>query len=267
MSKAEELATRLRQAEERLERARGMETLGRLSGGIAHEFNNLLTGILGYASLLRTLLPEGGDGHEAAVMIERSARRASELTRRLLEYSRRESANPRPVEIHKLLGEAIGILSRSVGKGVEIRTELRAPSDLVMGDPEALLQALLNLGINAGEAMPGGGLLTFATGAFASDGSVTFEDVPVPEGAYVSVSVTDTGCGIPESIRDQVFAAFFTTKAPGEGAGLGLPLVRSCIRGHGGFLHLESREGSGTTFRILLPAAPASGEPGGTRSS
>jgi signal transduction histidine kinase len=267
MSQVEELAKRLRQAEERLAQARKMETLGRLAGGIAHDFNNLLTGILGYASFLRNLLPESGDGHEAAVMIERSARRASELTRRLLDYSRRETVKLRPVGVHQLLGEAIGILSRSVGKGVEIRTELLAPSDLVMGDPDALLQAVLNLGINAGEAMPGGGLLTFATCPFASDGSVTFDDVPVPEGEYVSVSVSDTGCGIPEAIRGQVFAPFFTTKSPGEGAGLGLPLVRACVRGHGGFLRMESQVGAGTTFRILLPAAPASGGPGGTRPS
>jgi two-component system cell cycle sensor histidine kinase/response regulator CckA len=256
-SQIEDLASRLRNAEEQLAQAQKMEVLGRLTGGIAHDFNNLLTGILGYASLLKTSLPEGGDGYEAAEYIERSALRASELTRQLLAYSRRESPKLRPVGIHKVLGEAIQILSRSVNKNVEIRADLRAPSDQVMGDPGALLQALLNLGVNASDAMPAGGILTLATAPFASDGTVPFNDAPVPEGGYVSVSVSDTGSGIPESIRDQVFAPFFTTKAPGEGTGLGLSMVHTCIRSHRGFLRLESRVGRGTTFQFLIPAADA----------
>ncbi len=257
-SQVEELASRLRNAEEQLAQAQKMEVLGRLTGGIAHDFNNLLTGILGYASLLKTFLPEGGDGYEAADYIERSARRASELTRQLLAYSRRESPKLRPVEIHQVLREAIQILSRSVDKNVDIRTDLRALPDRVMGDPGALLQAVLNLAVNASDAMPSGGVLTLSTAPFSSDGTACFDDIPVPEGGYVSVSVADTGSGIPEAIRAQVFAPFFTTKAPGEGTGLGLSMVHTCIRSHRGFLRLDSRVGEGTTFQFLLPAA---GEP------
>jgi two-component system cell cycle sensor histidine kinase/response regulator CckA len=273
-SQVEELSARLRNAEEQLAQAQKMEVLGRLTGGIAHDFNNLLTGILGYASLLKTFVPEGGDGYQAAEYIERSARRASELTRQLLAYSRRESPKLRPVEIHKVVAEAIQILSRSVNKNVAIRTDLGAPSDRVMGDPGSLLQALLNLGVNAGDAMPEGGILTLATAPFSSDGTACFDDAPVPDGEYVAVSVSDTGSGIPEEIREQVFAPFFTTKAPGEGTGLGLSMVRTCIRAHRGLLRVESQVGAGTTFRFLLPAAqplaapaetdlPDGGVPGG----
>jgi two-component system cell cycle sensor histidine kinase/response regulator CckA len=251
----EKLAERLRQAEERLAQAQKMEAIGRLTGGIAHDFNNLLTGILGYASLLKTYLPEGEEGHEAAACIERSARRASELTRQLLAYSRREAPRLRPLEIRRVIGEAIGILSRSVNRNVEIRTDFRAGPEPVMGDPGSLIQALLDLGVNACDAMPAGGVLTFSTDPFESDGETLFGDVLVPEGRYISVGVADTGSGIPESIRDQVFTPFFTTKAPGEGTGLGLPVVAGCVRSHGGFIRLESAPGRGTTFHVLLPLA------------
>ena len=252
---AEDLAARLRQTEEQLAQAQKMEALGRLTGGIAHDFNNLLTGILGYASLLKTYLPEGGEGHEAAAYIERSARRASELTRQILAYSRREAPKPRPLEIRRVIGEAIEILSRSVNKNVEIRTDFRGEPEPVMGDPGSLIQAFLNLGLNASDAMPDGGVLTFSTAPFESDGEALLGDVLVPGGRYVSIGVSDTGVGIPASIRDKVFTPFFTTKAPGEGTGLGLPMVYSCVRSHGGFIQLESRPGHGTTFRILLPLA------------
>ncbi|MGZ8460905.1 MAG: sensor histidine kinase, partial [Candidatus Deferrimicrobiaceae bacterium] len=166
----EELSTRLRRSEEQLAQAQKMEAIGRLTGGIAHDFNNLLTGILGYSSLLKKFLPENGRGYEAAVYIERSARRASELTRQLLAYSRRESPTFRPVDLRKVTGEAVGILSRSVNRNVEIRTDFYEPLEPVSGDAGTLLQALLNLGVNASDAMPAGGHLTFSTSPFVSDG-------------------------------------------------------------------------------------------------
>ena len=273
----EALSTRLRQAEEQLAQAQKMEAIGRLTGGIAHDFNNLLTGILGYSSLLKTFLPENSRGYEAAAYIERSARRASELTRQLLAYSRRETPTFRPVDLRRVTGEAIGILSRSVNRNVEIHTDFHEPQEPVSGDPGTLVQALLNLGVNASDAMPGGGHLTFSTSPFVSDGEVHLNGVPVPEGRYVSICVADTGCGIPEEIRDEVFAPFFTTKAAGEGTGLGLPMVYSCVRTHGGFVRLVSSVGVGTTFQILLPVMeepgdadeprePATEIPGGTET-
>ena len=252
-ARIEALSARLRQAEEQLAQAQKMEAIGRLTGGIAHDFNNLLTGILGYSSLLKTFLPEHGKGFEAAAYIERSARRASELTRQLLAYSRREAPTFRPVDLRKVTGEAIEILSRTVNKNVEIHTDFHAPPDPVSGDAGALVQALLNLGVNASDAMPGGGRLTFSTSLFVSDGEVYLNDVLVPEGRYVSICVSDSGSGIPEAIRNEIFAPFFTTKAPGEGTGLGLSMVYSCVRSHGGFIRLVSSVGVGTTFQILLP--------------
>ena len=178
----------------------------------------------------------------------------------MLDYSHRETPKLRPVEIDRLVGEAIGVLSASVGPKVEIRAELGAPSAPVMGDPDTLLRALLHLGVNAGDAMPEGGRVDrFHRARSSPTASVTFDDVPVPEGDYVSISVSDTGRGIPESLRDRVFAPFFTTKPEGEGTGLGLPMVSRCVRRHGGFLRVESREGAGTTFQILLPVQPSTG--------
>ncbi len=252
-ARIEDLSNRLRQAEEQLAQAQKMEAIGRLTGGIAHDFNNLLTGILGYSSLLKTFLPENGKGYEAAAYIERSARRASELTRRLLAYSRRETPTFRPVDLRKVTREAVGILSRSVNKNVEIHTDFQGSGEPVSGDAGALLQALLNLGVNASDAMPDGGHLTFSISPFVSGGEVFLNDVLVPEGRYVSICVADTGSGIPEEIRDEVFAPFFTTKAPGEGTGLGLSMVYSCVRNHGGFVRLVSSVGVGTTLQILLP--------------
>lgn len=261
------LTTRVRQAEEQLAQAQKMEAIGRLTGGIAHDFNNLLTGILGYSSLLKTFLPENGQGYEAAAYIERSARRASELTRQLLAYSRREAPKFRPVDLRKVIGEAIEILSRSINKNVEIHTGFHDPQEPVSGDAGTLVQALLNLGVNASDAMPGGGHLTFSTAPFVSDGEVYLNDVLVPEGRYVSIFVADTGSGIPEDIRDEVFAPFFTTKAPHEGTGLGLSMVYSCIRTHGGFVRLVSSVGVGTTFQILLPVMEESGDADEPRAS
>jgi len=255
----EALAARVRQAEEQLAQAQKMEAIGRLTGGIAHDFNNLLTGILGYSSLLKTFLPEHGKGFEAAAYIERSARRASELTRQLHAYSRREAPTFRPVDLRKVTGEAIEILSRTVNKDVEIHTDFHAPPEPVSGDAGSLVQALLNLGVNASDAMPRGGALTFSTSLFVSEGEVYLNDVLVPEGRYASICVSDSGSGIPEAIRDEIFAPFFTTKAPGEGTGLGLSTVYSCVRSHGGFIRLVSSVGVGTTFQILLPLMEESG--------
>jgi CheY-like chemotaxis protein len=164
------------------------------------------------------------------------------------------------VDLPKVIGEAIEILARSVNKNVEIHADFHHPQENVTGDAGALVQALLNLGVNASDAMPGGGHLTFSTSSFVSDGEVYLNDVLVPEGRYVSICVADTGSGIPEEIRDEVFAPFFTTKAPDEGTGLGLSMVYSCVRSHGGFVRLVSSVGVGTTFQILLPVMK---DPGG----
>ena len=229
---------------------RALADLGYVAGDIAHDFNGLLTGILGYASYLKALLPKDDQKKSAADKIEISARRAAELAYQMIEYSHKKTPTSRPVQIDQIVGEAIDALSSAAAGKVQILAKLETPPGQVLGDPDTLIRALFHLGENAIEAMPEGGQLTFSTRPFLSDGSVEFGGVPVPEGNYVSLTVSDTGCGIPESLRAQVFVPFFTTK-PG-GNGIGLPFVNRCARKHGGFLRMENRA-DGTAFEVLLP--------------
>ncbi len=239
--------------EKQLAQAQKMEAIGRLAGGIAHDFNNLLTGILGYASLLKASLPASSEEAEAASYIDRAARRAAELTRHLLAYSRREAAVSRPLDANRVIHETIAILSRSVNKNVRIATSLRAGRSTILGDPTALTQSLLNLGVNANDAMPAGGGLRFTTENLSADGALDIQGVPIPKGDYLVIRVSDTGTGIPEEIRGKIFEPFFTTKEPGRGTGLGLSMVYGCVKSHNGYIFLESMEGAGSTFEILLP--------------
>ncbi|MCL1926241.1 MAG: HAMP domain-containing histidine kinase [Syntrophorhabdaceae bacterium] len=235
---------------------RGLEDLGYVAGEIAHDFNSLLTGILGYASYLKTLLPEDDKKFQAASAIETSARRAAEFTRRMSECSHKEMPKPRPVIINQIVEEAVNELSAVAAEKVRISTKLGAPPSLVLGDPNALFRAFFHLGENAIEAMPNGGILTISTRPFVSGGgSVVFDNLAIPEGNYISIIFSDTGVGIPGSLLNQVFDCFFTTKPGGDG--LGLPIVNRCVRKHEGFLRIDSRE-DGTTFEILLPILPSS---------
>jgi len=235
--------------------ARKLEDLGYVSGEIAHDFNGFLTGILGYASYLKTLLPVDDKRFHAASAIEISARRAADMTRKITEYSNKGAPKTIPIEIDQIVKDTVNELSTIAADKVRISMELGAPASLILGDPNTLNRALFHLGENAIEAMPAGGLLTISTSPFVSGGgNVAFDGLPVPEGEYVSIIVSDTGCGIPEPLLKQVFDCFFTTKP--EGNGIGLPLVSRCVRKHEGFLNMDSRE-NGTTFEILLPTLPS----------
>lgn len=230
-----------------------MEAIGRLAGGVAHDFNNLLTGILGYASLLKSTLPPDSEDYGAAVYIELAARRAAELTRQLLAYSRQEAVVTQPLNFQRVLSEAVEILSRSVHRTIRIRKEFHAERTTILGDPTALIQALLNLGMNAKDAMPGGGEITLTTGNVSFPGDREREGVLVSAGSYLVVRVSDTGTGIPEGIRQKIFEPFFTTKEPGRGTGLGLSMVYGCVKSHRGYIFVGSGTPRGTTFELLLP--------------
>ncbi len=231
-----------------------MEALGRLTGGIAHDFNNLLTGILGYASLLKTSLPEGSEQFEAADYIERAAKRAAHLTRQLLAYSRKETASLlRPTDVHHVIGETVGILSRSENKDIRILTRLEAARFVVTADPTGLIQLLLNLGVNACDAMPGDGLITIETANLETAAGDEIEGTRIPAGEWISIRVTDTGPGIPPEIRPMIFEPFFTTKDEGKGTGLGLSTAYNCAKMHRGFIFLETGNEGGASFLILLP--------------
>jgi CheY-like chemotaxis protein len=226
--------------EAQLRQAQKMEAIGRLAGGIAHDFNNLLQALLSHAQLLR-LAPERV-GTELAEL-EAQIRRGSALTRQLLLFSRRQEARREPLDLNEVIAALGQLLRRLVRENVMLTIELTPGSLVVDADRGQLDQVVMNLAINATDAMPDGGRLSIRTGR---------------EGAMAYVSVEDTGCGIPEALRSRVFEPLFTTKPVGLGTGLGLSLVRDIVSQHGGRIDLESAVGAGTTFRVLLPppAAP-----------
>ena len=227
----------LRLSEERLRHAQKMEAIGTLAGGIAHDFNNLLTGILGHSSLLLEEMPAGSPLATDVQSIESSAQRASELARQILTFSRQD---PRiemcPVDPNAVVAEVARLLERTIDKSVAIDTRLCAAPLRILANAGQVHQAILNLGINACEAMPQGGRLVIGTSR---------------EEAGAVITVTDTGTGIGEDLRQKIFDPFFTTK--GQGRGLGLPMVYGIVRGHGGDITVSSEPGRGTTFRICLP--------------
>jgi len=233
-----------------------MDAIGRVTRRLVHDFNNLLTGILGYSAMLRGSLPPGSEEYEAAVYIERAARKASDLTGELKAFYRREVGQAGPVDVHRAIEEAVGMLCRSARASVRVRTSLSAARAIVSGDAGALVRAFVNLGTNADESMAEGGTISISTE------NVSRERAGLPRGEgiaeeYLCVRVTDTGCGIPELMRLRVFEPFHTTKPSGARTGFGLSEVYGCVRRHDGFIALDSDEGVGTTVRLLFPVARA----------
>ncbi|MHB0877578.1 MAG: response regulator [Anaerolineae bacterium] len=232
-----------------------METLGRLGGTIAHDFNNLLTGIRGHASFALDALPAESVARGDVREVIRIADRAASLARQLLAFSRGQSFEPRLLNLNDLVADTSKMLRRLVGEEVEIATALDPSLSLARLDPGQLEQVLVNLAINARDAMPTGGRITIET----SNGLL---EEPGPEldaatGNCVVLAVSDTGVGMSESVRSRVFEPFFTTKEPGKGTGLGLATVYGIVKQHRGRIDVASQVGQGTVFRIHLPAASA----------
>jgi len=248
-----------RDLEERLRHAERLDAIGQLAGGVAHDFNNQLGGILGYAELLASRLPEGQE-REWAAGIAKAVTRASGLTRQLLAYARRGNYSREPVDIHALCGETARLLERSIDKRIRIELDLGADSAVVIGDPSQLQNALLNLAINARDAMPEGGTLSFSTrdavigGEGTAYGGEGAEDGP-NERSAVEVAVSDTGTGMDSEVKKHLFEPFFTTKGPGKGTGLGLAAVYGTVRSHHGTVAVDSVPGRGTRIALLLPLA------------
>jgi two-component system cell cycle sensor histidine kinase/response regulator CckA len=224
--------------EEQLREAQKMEAVGRLAGGVAHDFNNSLTAIGGFASLIASGSKEA-ETREAAETILGAAKRAADLTRELLAYSRRSLLQPQVIEVNELVGAVRPMLLRLLGEDVSVVIESRVPVAMVRVDPSGLERVLLNLAANARDAMPKGGRLTIATDSRA--------------GGWVAISVTDSGDGIPLEFHSRVFDPFFTTKPVGSGTGLGLAMVKGFVVQSGGEVALQSGPGLGTTIEILLP--------------
>ncbi|MFC0408444.1 response regulator [Roseomonas elaeocarpi] len=247
----------LRRTEEQLRQSQKMEALGQLTGGIAHDFNNLLTGIVGSLELMGKRIAQNRVGELRRYMdaAMTSANRAAALTHRLLAFARRQSLAPRPTDVNALVQSVTELLHRTVGEKVRIETSLADDLWSTLCDPNQLENALLNLAINARDAMPDGGTLTITTGNIEVAGTAAPDAAGRHEqpGSYVSLSVADNGTGIPESVLDKVFDPFFTTKPLGKGTGLGLSMLYGFVAQSGGHVRLASTLGQGTTVTLLLP--------------
>jgi signal transduction histidine kinase/CheY-like chemotaxis protein len=224
--------------EEHVRQSQKMEAIGVLAGGVAHDFNNLLTGILGHADLLRsTSIPED-EQKEAINIIIRSAERAADLTRQLLGFARRGKNPVAPVDVHNTIEEVTDLLSRTIDKRIRIVNELCAEPSCVPGDSTQLYQVLLNLALNARDAMPEGGILRFRTWNKRES---------------LILRVEDTGTGITDEVRNRIFEPFFTTKEAKKGTGMGLAMAYGIVKNHGGAITVESQPNQGTQFEIALP--------------
>jgi PAS domain S-box-containing protein len=251
----EEASQALKQAEEALRQSQKMEAVGQLTGGIAHDFNNLLTGVIGSLDLIQTRVAQGRTGDigryiDAAMS---SANRAAALTHRLLAFSRRQPLDPKPVDANALVGSMEELFRRTARE--TIRVELRAGQDLWLPlcDPNQLENALLNLVINARDAMPDGGAIAIETANVELDHAYAATQQDVKPGQYVALSVSDTGSGMSDDVLARVFEPFFTTKPIGQGTGLGLSMVYGFVRQSGGHVRITSGIGQGTTVKIFLP--------------
>jgi PAS domain S-box-containing protein len=247
--------------EERLRHSQKMEAVGQLAGGIAHDFNNQLSGIMGFADLLRSSVGHDPTLARYAESILVGVQRAADLTAQLLAFARKGKVLAVPVDLHKILLEVGSLLRHSLGKSIRLRHDLRASPSTTLGDPSQLQSAILNLAINARDAMPDGGELVIATDVVTVGGAWSGRLVlDAPPGAYVKIDVRDTGVGIPPEIMDRIFEPFFTTKDETKGTGLGLAAVYGTLRSHGGGLAVESSVGDGTTFSLLVPVHSEAGE-------
>jgi PAS domain S-box-containing protein len=251
--------TQQRVLEEQLRQAQKMEAVGRLTGGIAHDLNNLLTAILGNAELLATQMPPDqpllhGDLDD----LRQAARRAAEMVRKLLAFARRETLTLQRVEARRVVSETIGILRHLLPATIEVRLEGGEGGESLHADPVAVQQILLNLATNARDAMPRGGSLTFRIAQTqVKERAAENRTHPwLAPGRYVTITVQDTGSGMDAETRARVFEPFFTTKPPGQGTGLGLAMVYGLMKQHRGFVEVESTPGRGTTFTLYFPPAP-----------
>ncbi|MBN2583692.1 MAG: PAS domain S-box protein [Planctomycetes bacterium] len=249
-----------RRLEEQLLQVQKLEAIGELAGGVAHDFNNLLTGIIGYANLLKSNQHKEEETAEIAGAIEVAAHRAARLTSQLLGFARRGKNQNIPVDLHGVVREVVDLLGRTVDKNINIHSVLNASPSTVMGDPGQMQQIVLNLAVNARDAMLEGGELTIRTECVELGEEYCRLHAEVSPGNYLCLSVMDTGVGIPRDVLPRIFEPFFTTKESPKGTGMGLSMVYGIVKNHGGSVQVYSEVGHGSTFRVYLPVtaeAPA----------
>ncbi|TAN41072.1 MAG: PAS domain S-box protein [Nitrospirae bacterium] len=237
---------------EQLLRAQKMESIGTLAGGIAHDFNNLLTAILGYSEIMMTKIKEGDPFYKPVNIINNAAEKGAELARKILMVTHKEKLETKPVNINEIVHNCMELLERSMPKNIEISTHLKGDLPNIMADPTQMQQVVINLAVNARDAMPNGGRLSIETGIVGAENGAANE-IRALEGRLLRLSISDNGSGIDKETQRKIFDPFFTTKESGKGTGLGLYMVHSIINNHGGYINLYSEPDKGTRFNIYLP--------------
>jgi len=245
--------TEKKRLEETLMQTQKLESLGMLAGGIAHDFNNILTGVLGYASLIRSIVKDDEKLDRYAEIIEKSATRATSLTSQLLGFARKGKYVITKLSVNDLVKELSGFLKETIDRKVAIVIDAEDNLPPVEGDGNQLYQSLLNLCLNARDAMPDGGKLYIKTEFYLLNEEQVIDFFRIPAGEYVRISVTDTGKGMTPDVKKRIFEPFFTTKKSGKGTGLGLAMVYGIVKNHGGYISVYSEPELGTTIRLYLP--------------
>ena len=234
-----------------------MEAVGTLAGGIAHDFNNALTGIVGFGELLRMRVAGDEQALHDLDEILRCAERAATLTRQLLTFARRQVIEPVNLNLSVLVADLMKLIGKVVGEHIEVKTSLEKDVPTIHADRGQIEQVVMNLCLNARDAMPEGGRLVVETGDVYLDEEYVRQNPYMRTGRYALLTVSDTGVGMDEKTRERVFEPFFTTKGPDKGTGLGLAMVYGIVKQHGGFIHLYSEPGKGTAFKVYFPAVEA----------
>jgi PAS domain S-box-containing protein len=243
----------LQYSEAQLRQAQKMEAVGRLAGGVAHDFNNVLTAIFGYADLLLDGLDLTDPRRMDVEEIKRAADRAAGLTRQLLAFSRKQVMQPRRVNLNQIIDNLQTLLLKLIGQEIELRVEPAPSLWEVRADPGLIEQVLMNLASNARDAMPEGGRLTISTANDDLQSDDALAMAGIEAGPFVRLTVTDTGHGVPDTARPHIFEPFFTTKEQGKGTGLGLATVYGIVKQSGGWIYLDEAPGSGASFSVYLP--------------
>ena len=245
------------ETEQRLRQTQKMEAIGQLAGGVAHDFNNILQAILGYTYMVKLSLEADNPGQEDLDQVIKATNRATTLVQQLLAFSRQETFQPKNLDLNDIIANLLNMLRRVIGEHINLEVHTQNDLKIMHADPGQIEQILMNLCVNARDAMPDGGNIFIQTANFYFDDDLVRSYPWAQEGNYILLSITDTGTGIPPQIQDRIFEPFFTTKEVGEGTGLGLATVYAIIKHHKGGINVYSEPGHGTTFQIYFPAVPS----------